>query len=167
MTATCVIEMAKAFQCKFILLGRSDFSYQVPAFAKNESDEGTLKRLIMNDFKERGERPNLPAVKKIYKNIVAKKEIEDTISQIKNYGGNVAYVRGDVTNPASFKQELNNVVAKLGKVTGVIHGAGRLADKYIQDKSESDFENVLSVKLPTSPNCFRIASIASLIASSE
>ena len=146
-TATCVIEMAKAFQCKFILLGRSDFSYQVPVFAKNESDEGTLKRLIMNDFKERGEKPSLPAVKKIYKNIVAKKEIEETISQIKNYGGNVAYVRGDVTNPASFKQELNNVVTNFGKITCVIHGAGRLADKYIQDKTETDFENVLSVKL--------------------
>ena len=36
---------------------------------------------------------------------------------------------------------------QLGAVTGLIHGAGRLADKYIQDKSESDFNNVLSVKL--------------------
>jgi NAD(P)-dependent dehydrogenase (short-subunit alcohol dehydrogenase family) len=146
-TATCVIEMAKAFQCKFILLGRSDFSYEVPVFAKNESDEGALKRLIMNDFKVRGEKPSLPAVKKIYKNIAAKKEIEDTISQIKNYGAEVTYIKGDVTNPTSFKTELNNVVTSFGKITGVIHGAGRLADKYIQDKSESDFENVLSVKL--------------------
>ncbi|HFB99887.1 MAG TPA: SDR family NAD(P)-dependent oxidoreductase, partial [Phaeodactylibacter sp.] len=146
-TATCVIEMAKTFSCKFILLGRSDFSFEVPAFAKNESDEGTLKRLIMNDFKERGEKPSLPAVKKIYKNIAAKKEIEDTISQIKKYGSEVAYIRGDVTNPASFKNELNNIVTRFGKVTGVIHGAGRLADKYIQDKTESDFENVLAVKL--------------------
>ncbi len=146
-TATCVIEMAKAFQCKFILLGRSDFSFEVPEYAKNESDEGALKRLIMNDFKVRGEKPSLPAVKKIYSNIAAKKEIEDTISQIKNHGAEVAYIKGDVTNPASFKTELNNVVTRFGKVTGVIHGAGRLADKYIQDKTEQDFENVLSVKL--------------------
>ena len=50
-TANCVIEMAKTFKCKFILLGRSDYNFEVPAFAKNDSDEGTLKRLIMNDMK--------------------------------------------------------------------------------------------------------------------
>jgi NAD(P)-dependent dehydrogenase (short-subunit alcohol dehydrogenase family) len=146
-TAKCVIDMAEAFQCKFILLGRSDFSFQVPAFAKNESDEGTLKRLIMNDLKERGEKPSLPLVKKIYSNIAAKKEMDETITAIKNHGGQVEYLKGDVTNLASFKMALNTVTAKFGKITGVIHGAGRLADKYIQDKTETDFENVLSVKL--------------------
>lgn len=161
-TATCVIEMAKAFQCKFILLGRSDFSYEVPEYAKNESDEGALKRLIMNDFKVRGEKPSLPAVKKIYKNIVAKKEIESTINQITNHGAEVAYIKGDVTNPASFKSELNNSVARFGKITGVVHGAGRLADKYIQDKSEQDFENVLSVKLDGLLSLFQSVDIHNL-----
>ncbi|MDG2419312.1 MAG: SDR family NAD(P)-dependent oxidoreductase [Saprospiraceae bacterium] len=161
-TATCVIEMAKAFQCKFILLGRSDFSFEVPEYARNEDDEGALKRLIMNDFKVRGEKPSLPAVKKIYKNIAAKKEIEDTISQIKNHGAEVAYIKGDVTNPASFKSELNNVVTSFGKITGVVHGAGRLADKYIQDKSESDFENVLSVKLDGLLSLFQSVDIHNL-----
>jgi NAD(P)-dependent dehydrogenase (short-subunit alcohol dehydrogenase family) len=146
-TAKCIIDMAEAFQCKFILLGRSDFGFEVSAFAKNESDEGTLKRLIMNDLKERGEQPSLPLVKKIYSNIAAKKEMDETISAIKNHGGQVEYLKGDVTNLASFKMALNTVTAKFGKITGVVHGAGRLADKYIQDKTESDFENVLSVKL--------------------
>ncbi len=146
-TATCVIEMAKTFQCKFILLGRSSFDFEVPTFAKNESDEAALKRLIMNDLKERGEKPSLQVVKSIFKDIIAKKEIDDTISQIKKHGGQVAYLKGDVTNLGSFKSELDKVTATFGVVTGIIHGAGRLADKYIQDKSESDFENVLSVKL--------------------
>ena len=48
---------------------------------------------------------------------------------------------------SSFKLALTVAEKKLDKVTGIIHGAGRLADKYIQDKSENDFENVLSVKL--------------------
>ncbi|MCB9339987.1 MAG: SDR family NAD(P)-dependent oxidoreductase [Lewinellaceae bacterium] len=146
-TATCVIEMAKAFHCKFILLGRSSASFEVPAFAKNESDEATLKRLIMNDLKERGEKPSLPLVKKTYSEIVAKKEIDDTVAQIKSHGGEVIYLQGDVTKLDSFKNALDQATAQLGKVTGIIHGAGRLADKYIQDKTENDFENVLSVKL--------------------
>lgn len=146
-TATCVIEMAKAFQCKFILLGRSSGDFDIPAYARNEREEGALKRLIMNDLKARGEKPSLPEVKRIYKNIVAKREIEDTVTQIKVYGGQAAYVQGDVTNPASFLPALKPVVQQFGNITGIIHGAGRLADKYIQDKTEADFENVLSVKL--------------------
>lgn len=146
-TAKCVIEMAKAFQCKFILLGRSDFSFQVPAFAKTVDNESELKRLIMTDLKNRGEKPSLPLVKKIFKNIVAKKEIEETISAIENHSGRVEYLKGDVTNFGSYKDGLKSITAKFGNITGVIHGAGRLADKYIQDKTESDFENVLAVKL--------------------
>ncbi|MCO6488654.1 MAG: SDR family NAD(P)-dependent oxidoreductase [Phaeodactylibacter sp.] len=146
-TATCVVEMAKAFQCKFILLGRSSSAFEVPAFARNEDEEGTLKRLIMEDMKARGEKPNLAAVKNTYKNIVAKKEIDDTIARIQANGGQAVYIQGDVTDPASFQTELKTAVDKSGKVTGIIHGAGRLADKYIQDKTEADFENVLSVKL--------------------
>jgi acyl transferase domain-containing protein/acyl carrier protein/NADP-dependent 3-hydroxy acid dehydrogenase YdfG len=146
-TATCVVEMAKTFQNKFILLGRSSSTFEVPDFAKNENDESTLKRLIMNDLKEKGETPSLALVKNIYNEIVAKKEIDETLSLITNHGGKAIYIKGDITNLGSFKQELAQATTQLGKITGIIHGAGRLADKYIQDKTEADFENVLSVKL--------------------
>lgn len=146
-TAKCVVEMAKTFQCKFILLGRSDLTYEIPAFAKNTDNEGELKRLIMNNLKEQGKKPSLPEVKRIFKNIIAKKEMEATIFAAKNHGAQVEYIKGDVTQAQSFAADLKVAVAKFGKITGVIHGAGRLADKYIQDKSEADFDNVLSVKL--------------------
>ncbi len=161
-TATCVIEMAKSFQCKFILLGRSDFDFEVPAYAINESDEGALKRLIMTDLKEKGEKPSLPLVKKIFKNIVAKKEISATINSIKSYNGEVIYIKGDVTNYASFQEALKTATATFGDITGIIHGAGRLADKYIQDKTETDFNNVLSVKLDGMLSLFQSCNVHQL-----
>ncbi|MEO0331527.1 MAG: hypothetical protein AAF223_07560 [Bacteroidota bacterium] len=96
-TATCVIEMAKAFQCKFILLGRSTIEFEVPDFAKTEENEGVLKRLIMNDLKNSGEQPSLPKVKSIFKKIIAKKEIDQTIRAIRSHGSEVIYLQGDVT----------------------------------------------------------------------
>lgn len=146
-TAACVIEMAKTFTCKFILLGRSTIDTEIPEFARNENDEGALKRSIMIDMKAKGEQPSLPKVKSIFKNIMAKKEIDETISTIQSHGSEVIYIQGDVTDLASFKNTLDQATTQLGKITGILHGAGRLADKYIQDKTESDFENVLSVKL--------------------
>ena len=161
-TASCVIEMAKSFKNKFILLGRSTIDFEIPEFAKTEDDEAVLKRLIMNDMKTKGEKPSLPKVKSIYKNISAKKEIDATLAQIRNHGAEVVYIKGDVTNLASFKPALDTATAQLGKVTGIIHGAGRLADKYIQDKSESDFENVLTVKLDGMLSLFAAVDIHNL-----
>ena len=146
-TANCVIEMAKSFQCRFILLGRSSIDYNIPEFARNENDESALKRLIMNDMKVKGEKPSLSEVKRTYKNISAKKEIDATITAIESHGSKVIYIQGDVTDLASFKTTLEESTTQLGRVTGIIHGAGRLADKYIQDKTENDLQNVLSVKL--------------------
>jgi NAD(P)-dependent dehydrogenase (short-subunit alcohol dehydrogenase family) len=119
----------------------------------------------MNDLKERGEKPSLPLVKSIHKNIVAKKEIDETIKEIESHGGEVIYIKGDVTKLSSFKLALTAAEKKLGKVTGIIHGAGRLADKYIQDKTENDFENVLSVKLDGLLSLFAAVSFKKLSAS--
>lgn len=146
-TANCVIEMAQAFGGKFILLGRSDASVAVPAFAKTEDNAGALNRLIMQDLKERGEKPNLATVKKIYNQIVAKKEIDATLDAIKAAGGQAQYVQGDVTQLSTIKDAIKTIERDWGSITGIIHGAGRLADKYIQDKTAQDFHNVLSVKL--------------------
>ncbi|NPD86676.1 SDR family NAD(P)-dependent oxidoreductase, partial [Lentimicrobium sp. L6] len=146
-TANCVIEMAKTFQCKFILLGRSNFNVEIPNYAKNGVDDSTLKRNIMNDLKEKSKKPSLPIVQSIFGDIVAKKEIDHTIAQVEKHGGKVVYLKGDVNNLKASQAELNKITAQLGQITGIIHGAGRLADKYIQDKTEEDFENVISVKL--------------------
>jgi polyketide-type polyunsaturated fatty acid synthase PfaA len=146
-TGSCVIEMAKTFGCKFILVGRSAIDFQIPAYAKKEHDEGALKRLIMHDMIAKGEQPSLPEVKSIFKAIIAKKEIDQTISKLQHHGSQVSYIQGDVTDLSSFKTALDQTTAQLGNVTGIIHGAGRLADKYIHDKAESDYEHVLSVKV--------------------
>lgn len=146
-TATCIKEMAKTFACKFILLGRSSASFEIPAYAKTASDEGELKRLIMEDLKQRGEKPSLAVVKKTFSQIQAKQEIEDTLNTIEGFGGQAIYLQGDVTEFSTLQAGLKEATSHLGKITGVIHGAGRLADKFIQDKTETDFENVLSVKL--------------------
>ncbi len=145
-TATCVKAMAKVFPCKFILLGRSDIQFELPSYAIQENDERNLKSLIMQDLKQKG-KASFADVKKMYSKIVAKKEIEETLNAIKANGNEVVYIKGDVTKVESFRVDLLAATKKLGKVTGIIHGAGRLADKYIQDKTAQDFENVLSVKL--------------------
>lgn len=146
-TANCVIELAQTFGGKFILLGRSDATVEVPTYAKTENQPSVLNRLIMQDLMARGEKPNLATVKKMHNQIVAKKEIDATITAIEQAGGQVRYLKSDVTQLATIRPQLQALPTEWQTITGILHGAGRLADKYIQDKSAQDFHNVLSVKL--------------------
>ena len=143
-TATCIMALAKEIPAKFILIGRSAIDFELPAYATADLGERALKAEILADLKAKG-KASLPEVKKIYRKIVAKQEIEKTLETLRSYGSEVIYIKGDVTDARSFS--LVQAQLQLGKVTGIIHGAGRLADKYIQDKSTEDFDNVISVKL--------------------
>ncbi len=145
-TATCIKEMNIAFKSKFILLGRSSLDFEIPAYALNEDSPAALKNAIMQEMKASGEKVSIKGLNSTFNKYVAKKEIEETIAKIKANGGDAIYVAGDVTN-LTIKPQLLNIEKQWGKITGIIHGAGRLADKLIQDKTEEIFDNVTSVKL--------------------
>jgi acyl transferase domain-containing protein len=50
---------------------------------------------------------------------------------------------------------LADVIARFGAITGIIHGAGNLADKLIEKKSIQDFENVYAAKIQGLENLLR------------
>ena len=145
-TATCVKKLAELHQCKFILLGRSSIEGEEnPAF-NGVTDAMQLKRLIMQDLKAKGDKPTPAKVGKVFNRLASKREIQATLKEIEAVGGKAVYLSVDVLNVKALKEAVSKAEDELGKVTGVIHGAGRLADKLIQNKSEADFEAVYSVK---------------------
>lgn len=62
-------------------------------------------------------------------------------------GAYAEYIPVDITNGAELQEKLAEPIHRLGPVTGVIHGAGTLADKLIEKKSVSDYESVFSTKI--------------------
>jgi NADP-dependent 3-hydroxy acid dehydrogenase YdfG len=56
------------------------------------------------------------------------------------------YVSADITDAHAVKASLESA-KHLGAITGIIHGAGNLADKLIENKTEADFENVYAAKV--------------------
>ncbi|MGB0930984.1 MAG: SDR family NAD(P)-dependent oxidoreductase, partial [Chitinophagales bacterium] len=145
-TATCVKKLAELHQCKFILLGRSSVEGEEPIAFKGVTDAMQLKRLIMQDLKAKGEKPTPTKVGKVFNGLASKREIKDTLATIKASGGQAVYLAANVLNVGELKKAVGQAEQHIGKTTGVIHGAGRLADKLIQNKTEADFEAVYSVK---------------------
>ena len=145
-TAQAAIALAKQYQCKFILLGRSAIDRDEPEWVRDCSDEMTLKKRILEHLLHQNEKPTPKMVQREYKSIAAKREIEQTIHQISQAGGRAEYLSVDITDAGAMAR-VSAVEARLGKVTAIVHGAGNLADKPIEKKTERDFDLVYAPKV--------------------
>jgi NAD(P)-dependent dehydrogenase (short-subunit alcohol dehydrogenase family) len=146
-TAQCVVRLAERAKCKFILVGRTSIDEPLPAWTEQTEDEVGMKRKVMEDLAAKGEKPLPAKVQKIYKGIVARKEIRETIRAVENAGGQAEYVSVDIADAQSLQEKIAEPVFRLGRVSGVIHGAGNLADKLIEKKTLQDFDSVYSPKV--------------------
>ena len=146
-TAHCVIRLAQTYQSKFILLGRSQYDSNEPTWAKGNSDEVSLKKAAMQHLIASGEKPTPVAVTKFIKPVLANREITQTLDAIQAAGGVAQYISADVTDSESVQNAVSPITDLWGDITGLIHGAGVLADKFIEQKALADFEAVYSTKI--------------------
>ena len=144
-TAQCVIELAKQTHAKFILLGRSEYQTE-PNWAEGlmgaELNKAAMQQLIAQQ-----EKPTPVKVNQLVRPIVASREIAQTLADIQATGGMAKYVACDVTNAQQLAQSVKPLEQELGKISGIIHGAGVLADKLIEQKTLSELEAVYSTKI--------------------
>lgn len=146
-TARCVIRLAQAADSRWILLGRSTLMPNEPDWARDCQTETDFKRRIFEDLLKRDERPVPAKVNSIYQKISASREIKATLQAIEATGSKATYLSADVTNGVELKEKLTPAIEALGPISGIIHGAGSLADKRIEQKTEQDFERVYAPKV--------------------
>ena len=145
-TSQCAIKLAEYYQCKFILLGRSELNDE-PEWSKNCFNEIELKKRAFSALNSQGFKPKPTQINKLVKGILATREIQSTLQRIKQLGGQAEYLTVDITDSVNLPKQLSPIVNKLGEISGIIHGAGVLADKLIENKTEQDFERVYSTKI--------------------
>ncbi|AJQ96657.1 type I polyketide synthase [Gynuella sunshinyii] len=146
-TAECVKGMARTFKCRFLLMGRTKLSTTLPAWALDSSDKTTMRQKLMAAYKERGEPVKPAELDALITDVLNQQEIKDTLQFIKDAGGDAMYFSGDITDETEVKSILAKAQTGWGPVTGFIHGAGVLADKKIQRKTEADYEGVFNTKV--------------------
>jgi NAD(P)-dependent dehydrogenase (short-subunit alcohol dehydrogenase family) len=146
-TAQCTIRLAQEYRCRWILLGRSPLIDPEPDWAIGFEQEADLKKQIMRSLAEQGEKPTPLAVQKLYKKISASREIRHTLKTLEEVGSQAEYLKVDITDITTLQPQLFAATERLGPVTGIIHGAGNLADKLIEKKTPEDFETVYAAKV--------------------
>jgi NAD(P)-dependent dehydrogenase (short-subunit alcohol dehydrogenase family) len=102
---------------------------------------------LIETGKARGASPDLAQISNQAAEILAAREIRQTLEALRRAGSLVMYLNTDVSDPGSVARALDEVRNHWGPITGLVHAAGVLADKRIEDKTEEQFRRVFATKV--------------------
>ena len=143
-TAEVAVAIAEAGHPRLILMGRSPEPEAEPDWLVNLESEAEIKRAILT---QSGPGISPQEVQAEFNRIQAGREIARSISRISAAGSEVDYCSVDVRATDEVRACLLPLVEKYGSVTALVHGAGVLADRNIEDKSDEDFARVYETKV--------------------
>jgi 3-oxoacyl-[acyl-carrier protein] reductase len=84
-------------------------------------------------------------------------QVNETVEELKQKGGEVSGFKVDVTNREEAGSLINAVVEKYGKLDCLVNNAGITADNTLLKMSESEWDRVINVNLKGVFNCGQIA----------
>ena len=143
-TAEVAVAMAEAGQPRLILMGRSPEPEKEPDWLIGLNGEAEIKRAILTHA---GPSITPQEVQAEFNRIRAGREIRRTIERISRGGSEVTYRSADVRDAEVVRRTIAPLVEEYGPVTALVHGAGVLADRAIEDKADDDFARVYGTKV--------------------
>ncbi|MEU3878215.1 SDR family oxidoreductase, partial [Streptomyces sp. NPDC029704] len=141
-TAAALIELARAHQPRIVLIGRTAMEEEPPGLPPT-ADEAELVRALAACP---GADPSPAVLTERARRILAVREIKATVAAIEEAGSPVRHFCADARDPEALRAVLAAVRADWGPVTGIVHGAGVLADRYLAEKTDEQFDLVFGTK---------------------
>ncbi|CDT86578.1 PfaA, omega-3 polyunsaturated fatty acid synthase [Vibrio coralliirubri] len=143
-TFECALTLAKQCKSHFILAGRSKHitSAELPQWAQGKQEKD-LKPAAIAHLQATGDKPTPKKVDALLKPVLSSLEINAALTAFNEIGASAEYLSLDVSNHESVAKTLAN----FDGITGLIHGAGVLADKHIQDKTLDELNMVYGTKV--------------------
>jgi NAD(P)-dependent dehydrogenase (short-subunit alcohol dehydrogenase family) len=145
-TAEVAKSFAQASGAHMILVGRSAVPSSEAEDTRSIETPIELRKILVARAKASGEIPQPKLLEQALKELLANREINNTLASIQAAGGSAEYISCDVSDPTAFAELLKTLQTR-HDITGVIHGAGIIEDKAIVDKSAESFRRVINTKV--------------------
>ncbi|ORA72884.1 hypothetical protein BST25_13685 [Mycobacterium heidelbergense] len=145
-TAASVIALAKETRASFVLLGRTELADEPPA-ARGLTTDAELKRALLATAAADGQKLTPRQLEQQVQRILADREVRATLADLGAAGSRVRYAAADVRDVAQLGALLDSVRADFGPITGLVHGAGVLADAPLHKKTLDGFDRVFETKV--------------------
>ncbi|MCP2334284.1 KR domain-containing protein [Actinoalloteichus cyanogriseus DSM 43889] len=146
-TAAAMRAMAEEHQPYLALIGRTELVEEPPGL-DGATEEADLVRSLASSWGDRADGPPSPAeLAAEARRVLAVREIRATLDDLRALGSPVRYLSVDVRDEAAVAAALDEVRRDWGPITGLVHGAGTLADRLLADKTDEQFDRVLDTKV--------------------
>ncbi len=146
-TAEVVCELAEHYQPTLLLVGSSPLpeTEESPQTAGLTSPQ-ELKLALMAQLRQAGEEVSLANVETAYGHLLRAREIRQNLARIERAGARIRYYQVDVRGQGALRTLIAGIYSEYGRLDGVIHGAGIIEDKLIEDKLPESFDRVFDTK---------------------
>ncbi|TQV78630.1 type I polyketide synthase [Denitrobaculum tricleocarpae] len=145
-TSRIVRRLAGLGRMRFLILARSELR-QWPSDIPTDADELQIRSLLAEKARETGQVTDFKAIAAEAGRLVASRDVAETLAAVKAAGSEVTYVAVDVADVEGVAAAVGAFREQNGPISGLIHGAGQLADKLIKDKTEEQFRRVFEPKV--------------------
>jgi NAD(P)-dependent dehydrogenase (short-subunit alcohol dehydrogenase family) len=145
-TAACLMALAGTAPVRLALVGRTRLEPEAPGF-ESAKTEAELKAALVAADRAQGKPVSLREIDSRARRMLAVREVERSLGQLRQLGAEAEYFAADVTNAADVDKAFAAVRIRWGRVDGLIHAAGVVADKQILEKSPEQFARVFGTKV--------------------
>ncbi|MCV7075869.1 SDR family oxidoreductase [Mycobacterium szulgai] len=145
-TAASVVALAEQTKAGFVLIGRTELGEE-PAVTRGLTTDAELKRAVLSWATQQGRKLTPRQLDFEVQRILADREVRATLNAVQGAGARVRYASVDVCDTAQLNALLDSVRTDFGPITGLVHGAGVLADAPLQKKNLEGFDRVFDTKV--------------------
>ncbi len=129
-----------------ILIGRTPL-VEIEAADSTTRSVSEIRQALIADRRIR-QQPIIPAeITRDAQRILRLREMRQRLETLRTMCRSVEYLAVDLQDEEHFARVLDDVSARFGKLTGVIHGAGVIEDRRLLDKSLASFRRVFRTKI--------------------
>lgn len=147
-TAEIASALAREYRPHLVLVGRSPLPEPETEDTRGIADPAQLKQILIARLRAGGDGKPKPAeVDRVFRRLLKDREILGNLERLRAAGAEVEYHAVDVRDAEAFGALIDGIYARLGRLDGVIHGAGVIDDKLIRDKTPESFAAVYDTKV--------------------
>jgi acyl transferase domain-containing protein/NAD(P)H-dependent flavin oxidoreductase YrpB (nitropropane dioxygenase family)/NAD(P)-dependent dehydrogenase (short-subunit alcohol dehydrogenase family) len=146
-TAEVALDLARTYRPTLVIAGRTPppDEGESPRTAGLTSPQ-QLKAALIEQMRQAGEEVVLARVESAYHRLLKAREVRSSLERMRQAGATVRYEPVDVCDEQGVARLMQRIEREYGRLDGVIHGAGVIEDKLIEDKSPESFDRVFDTK---------------------
>jgi len=146
-TADLARLLAENYRPHLVLVGRSALPADEDEATRAIVDQAELRRSLTAGLRAAQEKVTPVQVEAALNGILKERQIRANLEALREAGSTLEYHRLDVRDGAALGALVDDVYARLGRIDGVLHGAGVIGDKLIATKPLAAFDAVYDTKV--------------------